>query len=78
MGQRNQYGSQGVVRASPATQTGQRGQGMGRGRGQGPQARTSGVQGQIYAITPPTEPADQSVVQGMFLLSRLWARILFD
>ena len=32
----------------------------------------------VYAITPPTEPADQSAVQGMFLLSRLWARVLFD
>ena len=73
-----QYGSQGVVRAPPAAQTGQRGQGMGRGRGQGPQAGTSGVQGRVYAITPPTEPADQSAVQGMFLLSHLWARVLFD
>ena len=27
---------------------------------------------------PPTEPTDQSVIQGMFLLSRLWARVLFD
>ena len=78
MGQRNQYGSQGVVRAPPATQTGQRGQGMGRGRGQGPQAGSSGVQGRVYAITPPTEPADQSAIQGMFMLSCLWARVLFD
>ena len=78
MGQRNQYQSQGVVRAPPAAQTGQRGQGIGRGRGQGPQAGTPGVQGRVYTITPPTEPADQSAIQGMFLLSRLWARVLFD
>ena len=78
VGQRNQYQSQGVVRAPPTAQTGQRGQGMGRGRGHGPQAGTPGVQGRVYAITPPTEPADQSAIQGMFLLSRLWARVLFD
>ena len=51
---------------------------MGRGRGKGPQARTSGVQGRVYAIIPPAELADQSAIQGMFLLSRLWARVLFD
>ena len=51
---------------------------MGRGRGQGLQARTSGIQGLVYAITPPADPADQSVIQGTFLLSRLWARVLFD
>ena len=51
---------------------------MGRGRGHGLQAETSGTQGHVYAITPQTEPTDQSVIQGMFLLSRLWARILFD
>ena len=51
---------------------------MSRGQGQGPQARTSGVQGHVYAITPPTELIDQSTIQGMFLLSRLWARVLFD
>ena len=78
MGQRNQYQSQGVARAPPAAQTGQRGQGMGRGRGQGPQAGTLGVQGRVYTITPPTEPDHQSAIQGMFLLSRLWARVLFD
>ena len=27
---------------------------------------------------PSTEPADQLVIQGTFLLSRLWAKILFD
>ena len=51
---------------------------MGRGRGQGPRAEASGTQGCAYAITPQTEPTDQSVIQGMFLLSHLWARILFD
>ena len=51
---------------------------MGRGRGRGPQAGTSGVQGRVYAVTPHAELADQPVIQGMFLLSRLWARLLFD
>ena len=51
---------------------------MGGGQGQGRWAEASGTQGHVYAITPQTEPADQSVIQGMFLLSRLWARILFD
>ena len=51
---------------------------MGRGRGRGPQAGTSGVQGRVYALTPPVESADQPVIQGTFLLSRLWARVLFD
>ena len=51
---------------------------MGRGRGRGPQVGTSGVQGRVYAITPPAESADQPVIQGTFLLSHLWARVLFD
>ena len=51
---------------------------MGRGRGRGPQARTSGVQGRVYAITPQVESADQPAIQGMILLSRIWARVLFD
>ena len=51
---------------------------MGRGRGQGPQARASGIQGRVYSIIPPIAPADQPVIQGMFLLSRLWARVLLD
>ena len=51
---------------------------MGRGRERGPPAGTSGVQGRVYAITPPAESADQPVIQGTFLLSRLWARVLFD
>ena len=29
-------------------------------------------------MTPQTEAADQSVIQGTFLLFRLWARVLFD
>ena len=51
---------------------------MGRGQGQGPQDGTSGTQGCVYTVTPQTEPTDRSVIQGMFLLSRLWARVLFD
>ena len=51
---------------------------MGRGRGRGPQVGTSRVQGRVYAITPQAESADQPVIQGTFLLSRLWARVLFD
>ena len=51
---------------------------MGRGRGQGPQVGTSGTQGLVYTVTPQTKPTDPSVIQGMFLLSRLWARELFD
>ena len=47
---------------------------MGRGRGRGPQAGTSGVQGCVYAITPPAKSVDQ----GTFLLSRIWSRVLFD
>ena len=34
--------------------------------------------GRVYAITPQDELADQSVIQGTFLLSRLWTRVLFD
>ena len=51
---------------------------MGRGRGQGPQEKTSRIQGCVYAITPPAESVDQLVIQGTFLLSRLWVRVLFD
>ena len=50
---------------------------MGGGRGRGPHARTSGVQGRVYAITPPAESANQPVIQGTFFLSRLRARVLF-
>ena len=51
---------------------------MGRGKGRGPQAGTSGVQGRVYVVTSPTEPAEQPVILDTFLLSRLWARVLFD
>ena len=51
---------------------------MGRGRGQGSQARTSGTQGLIYAITSQTKLVDQSIIQGTFLFFRLWAKVLFD
>ena len=68
----------GVARAPPIAQAGQRGKSRGRGRGRGPQEGTSGVQGRVYTITPQAESADQSVIQGTFLLSRLWARLLFD
>ena len=51
---------------------------MGRGRGRGPQAGTLRVQGCVYAVTPQAESADQYVIQGTFLLSHLWVRVLFD
>ena len=51
---------------------------MGRGRGQSVQAGTSGAQGRVYVVTPQTEVAYQLVIQGTFLLFRLWARVLFD
>ena len=51
---------------------------MGQARGRGPHAGTSGVQGRVYSITPPTESADQPVIKGTFLLSCLWAGVLFD
>ena len=51
---------------------------MGQGWGQGQQAWISGTQRRVYAITPHTEIADQSVIQGTFLLFHLWAIVLFD
>ena len=51
---------------------------MGRGQVQGSQAGASGTQGRVYAITPQTEPTNQSIIKGMFLNSHLWARVLFD
>ena len=51
---------------------------MGRGRGRGPQAGTSWVQGHVYAIIQPVESTNQPVIQGTFLLSRLWEIVLFD
>ena len=77
-GQRGQSQFHGATRAPPISQAGPRGHSMGRGRGRGPQAETSGVQGRVYAITPQAESADHPVIQGTFLLSRLWARVLFD
>ena len=41
-------------------------------------AGTSGIQGRVYTVVPPAEPADQPVIQGTILLSRLWVRVLFD
>ena len=76
--QRSQFQFQGATQAPHISQADPRGQSMGRGRGRGPQAGTSGVQGRVYAITPQTKSADQPVIQGTFLLSRLWARVLFD
>ena len=76
--QRGQSQFQGATRAPHISQAGSRGQSMVRGRGRGPQAGTSGVQGRVYAITPQAESVDQPVIQGTFLLSRLWARVLFD
>ena len=77
-GQRSQSQFQGSTRAPHISQARPRGQSIGRGRGRGPQAGTSGVQGRVYAITPQVESVDQPVIQGKFLLSRLWARVLFD
>ena len=77
-GQRGQSQFQGATQAPPISQADPRGHSMGRGRGRGPQAGTLGVQGRVYAITPQAESADQPVIQGTFLLSRLWARVLFD
>ena len=51
---------------------------MGKGRGRGPQEGTSRVQGHVYAITPQAESAYHPVIQGTFLLSRLWVRVLID
>ena len=48
------------------------------GRCQGSQAKTSRIQGRVYAITPQAKLADKSVIHSMFLLFRLWARVLFD
>ena len=81
MGKRNQFQSRGAIQAPLAAQIGQS---VGRGQVQdsqvmtSSQAGTSGVKGRVYAITPPTESADQPVIQGTVLLSCLWARVLFD
>ena len=39
---------------------------MGRGQGQGSQARTSGIQGRVYAVVPQVVRADQLNMQGTF------------
>ena len=78
IGQRSQSQFQGATWAPHISQAGPRGQSMGRGRGRGLQAGTSRVQGHVYAITPQVESADQLVIHGTFLLSCLWARVLFD
>ena len=78
MGQGSQFQSQCAARAPSVTKAGQRGQTMGLGRGRGPHAGTSGIQGRVYAIIPPAKAAYQPVIQGTFLLSRQWARVLFD
>ena len=57
----------------PQHSTGQRSQPRFQGG-----AGTSGVQGRVYAVTPQAESADQPAIQGTFLLSHLWARVLFD
>ena len=78
MGQRSQYQSQGVAQVPPVTQAGQMGQILGRGRERGPHAGTSGIQGRVYPVTSPVKLPDQPIIQGTFLLSCLWARLLFD
>ena len=77
MGQRNQFQSQSATQAPSAAQTGQRGQSMGRGQRQGSQVGTSGTQGPVYAVVPQAKRADQSDMQGMFLLLHLFTRVLF-
>ena len=52
--------------------------GVATGLGQGLQAGTEGTEGRVFAITPHAELVDQSVIQGTFLLSCLWTRVLFD
>ena len=60
------------------TRASQRGQVRGRGRGQGPHAGTSRVQGRVYAVIPLAKSVDHPVIQGTFLLSHIWERVLFD
>ena len=59
VGQRNQFQSQGDIRAPPAAQMGQRGQSVDRGQVQSPHARMSRTQGRVYTIVPEAEHADQ-------------------
>ena len=39
---------------------------------------TSGTLRRVYDITPQTKAANQSIIQGIFPLSLLWERILFN
>ena len=54
----------------------------GPGHGSGLRPRllggTLGTQGHVYAVVLQTELVDQSDIQGMFMLSHLWDKILFD
>ena len=80
-GQRTQSQFQGATRAPPISQAGRRGHSMGRGRGRGPQAGTSGVQGSRGVSMPSHLRLSQQISQlyrVRFLLSSLWARVLFD
>ena len=43
-----------------------------------PTARAGACLRHHTTITPPVESTDQPVIQGTFLLPRLWARVLFD
>ena len=65
-GHRNQFQSQGAIRAPPAAQMGQRGQSVGRGQVQSPQAKMSRTQGRVYTIVPEAENTDQPDIQGTF------------
>ena len=51
--------------------------GRGQGRGQGSQVGTSRTQGRVYSITPWDPLTDKLVIQGTFILFRLWVRVLF-
>ena len=66
MGQRNQFQSQGAIRAPSATQMGQRGQSVDRGQVQSPQARMSRTQGRVYAVVPEAEHVDQPNMPSTF------------
>ena len=76
VGQRNQFQSQGAIRAPPAAQMGQRGQSMGRGQVQNPNSRMSRTQGHVYTIVPEAEHTDQPDIQGIFY-TRTYFFIMF-
>ena len=48
------------------------------GIGHGSRSGTGLIGRDFGAITPQTKLADQSIIQGMFLLSCLWVKLLFD